>query len=43
MAAVRTQNRQGDIEQQGEQLDRTEGIKIYPNPEKRFGIRWFHL
>lgn len=30
-------------EQQGQQLDGTEEIKIYPNPEKRFGIRWLHL
>ena len=30
-------------DQQGEQLDGTEEIKIYPNPEKKFGIRWFHL
>lgn len=43
MAAVGAQNKKGDFEQWGEQLDRTEEIKIYLSPEKRFGIRWFRL
>lgn len=37
------QNRKGDFEQRGERLHRTEEIKIYLSPEKRFGIRWFHF
>lgn len=34
MSAIGTQKREGDIEQQGGQLDGTEEIKIYPKLER---------
>lgn len=43
LAAVGTQNKKGDIWAAGRAIGWDRRDQIYPNPEKRFGIRWLHL